>query len=195
MLWVASAGAALAQISILQIQVVEGEGVVHVPGVRGNRAMTVTVSDETGKSVAGAAVSFQLPETGPGGTFTNGLRTDVAITDARGRASVRAFQANRVPGRFQIRIVASKEQARAGTVSFQYVGELTNGAAAPLLKGHRKWIAIAAAVAAGTLSAAVVSRKSPSAAASTPVPPVTLPPVPAPASPSIGAPTISVGKP
>jgi len=68
-------------------------------------------------------VSFHLPDNGPGGTFTNDLRTDVATTDARGRCTVRAFQANRPSGRFQIRIVASKEQARAATVSFQYIGE------------------------------------------------------------------------
>lgn len=182
------AGAAAAQVSILQIQVVEGEGVVHVPGARTNRAVTVAVADESGKPVAGAAVSFHLPDNGSGGTFGNGMRTDVAITDTRGHASVRSFQSNRLPGRFQIRIVASKEQARAGTVSFQYVGEATTGAAGA--RSHRKWVVIAAATAGGVLAGTLASRGSSSPAAVAPG--VVSPPAPV---LTIGAPTISVGKP
>jgi hypothetical protein len=45
------------------------------------------------------------------------------MTDDRGRATVRGLQWNRISGRFQIRIVASREQARAGMVSFQYIGD------------------------------------------------------------------------
>src|SRR5882724_11947580 len=130
--------AAAGQIAILQIQVVEGEGTVHVPGARSGHAIAVSVTDDAGRPVAGAAVSFHLPEDGPGGSFVNGLRTNVAMTDGSGRAMVRGLVANRVSGRFQVRIVASKEQARAGTVSFQYVGERTAGAAR---HPNWKWIA------------------------------------------------------
>lgn len=128
-LWLWGAVPALAQVAILQIRVIEGEGAVHLPGSRSSRPITVEITDETGKPVAGAAVSFHLPEDGPGGAFVNGLRTEVLITDAQGRASLHGLVANRVPGRFQIRILASKEQARAGTVSFQYVAESRGGAA------------------------------------------------------------------
>jgi hypothetical protein len=120
-----------AQIAILQIAVIEGEGVVHVPGSRSSRPLTVEITDETGKPVADAAVTFNVPGEGPGGTFPNGLRTAVVTTDLRGRASLRGLQVNRIPGRFQIRIFASKEQARAGTVSFQYIAETGNSARAP----------------------------------------------------------------
>lgn len=181
--------AAAAQVSILQIQVVEGEGTVYTPGARAGRGVTVLLTDDAGRPVSGAAVSFHLPEDGPGGTFVNGLRTDVAVTDARGRASVRAFQANRLPGRFQIRIVASKEQARAGTVSFQYIGEHAAGAQAA--RSNRKWVAIAAALAGGAVAGALVSRGSSAS-------PITVTPAaPAPPAPvlTIGTPTISVGKP
>jgi hypothetical protein len=191
-------GTAAAQVAILQIQVVEGEGAVHPPGARSNRSITVEITDETGKPVPGAAVSFHLPEDGPGGTFVNGLRTDIAVTDARGRAAVRAFQANRLPGRFQIRIVASKEQARAGTVSFQYIGELGGGSTvAPRSPtpttttttphSNRKWYAIAAGVAIGAAAGALASRGSST--------PAVTPPTPPPPAPTIGVPTISVGKP
>jgi hypothetical protein len=180
---------AVGQIAILQIQVLEGEGMVHAAGGHSTHPFSVAITDEGGRPVAGAAVSFHLPDTGPGGTFINGLRTDVAMTDSRGRAAVRAFQANRVPGRFQIRIVASKEQARAGTVSFQYVGELKNGPTASSSKSHRKWVVIAAAAGGGVLAAVMAGNSSAPKA-------VTAPPAPAPPpAVSIGVPAISVGKP
>src|SRR5689334_12590566 len=130
LVWFLSPSVVPGQVALLQITVVEGEGAVHVPGSRSSRPLTVEITDETGKPVADAAVSFHIPDEGPGGTFPNGLRTAVATTDARGRASLRGLQANRIAGRFQIRIFASKEQARAGTVSFQYIGEA--GSSAPV---------------------------------------------------------------
>ncbi len=183
---------ALAQVAILQIRVVEGEGAVHLPGSRSTRPITVEITEETGKPIAGAAVSFHLPEDGPGGTFVNGLRTEVVVTDAHGRASLYGLIANRTPGRFQIRVLASKEQARAGTVSFQYVAEPKGGATAAASKAptgrHRKWIFVAAAVAGGAVAVAVSRGGAASPAAATPA-------VPAPPVLSIGAPAITVGKP
>lgn len=190
LLWVVPA---LAQVAILQIRVVEGEGAVHLPGSRSSRPITVEITEETGRPVAGAAVSFHLPEDGPGGAFVNGLRTEVVITDLGGRASLRGLLANRIPGRFQIRILASKEQARAGTVSFQYVAEPRGGvpSAATASHGRGKWMALAAAVLGGTVAGLAVVRgggaTSPAAAGttSTPVPPVL----------TIGTPSITAGKP
>lgn len=168
--------------------VVEGEGAVHLPGVRSPRPVTIELTDEIGRPVPGAAVSFHLPDDGPGGVFPNGLRTDIVITDAHGRASLHGFQANRVAGRFQLRILASKEQARAGTVSFQYVAEPKGGAPAAAPKPlHKKWIAIGVGVAGGAAVALAVSRGG-----SSPSPSVALP---APPSLTIGAPAITVGKP
>ncbi len=174
------------QVAILQIQVVEGEGAVHLPGSRSSRPLTVQVTDETGKPVEGAAVSFHLPEDGPGGAFTNGLRTDVADTDARGRASARGIQFNRTGGRFEVRIFASKEQARAGMVSFQYVAEAASAAAHAGPRSRKKWIgAIAGVVTAGIAGGILAGRSGTTAAASSPAP-VTV---------TVGAPTISVSKP
>jgi hypothetical protein len=56
------AAPALAQVAILQIRVIEGEGAVHQPASRSARPITVEITEETGKPVAGAAVSFHLPE-------------------------------------------------------------------------------------------------------------------------------------
>jgi hypothetical protein len=58
------------------------------------------------------------------------LRTDLILTDAAGRASIHSVQLNRTGGQFRIRITAVKEQARAGAVSTQFIGENRNGAPA-----------------------------------------------------------------
>jgi hypothetical protein len=190
---------AIAQVAILHIQVIEGEGAVRPPGSRSMRPLTVQVTDETGKPVEGAAVSFRLPEEGPGGTFTSGLRTDVVISDNLGRATAHGLQANRTAGRFQVRIVASKEQARAGTVCWQYVSDggavaaSGSGTTPPSGRGPRasrglvKWIALAAALVGGGVAAgALAAGKS----GSGPTPPGAAAPVV-----TIGTPTITVGKP
>jgi hypothetical protein len=189
-LWLLGVAPALAQVAILQIRVVEGEGAVHLPGSRSTRPITVEITEETGKPVAGAAVSFHLPEDGPGGAFVNGLRTEVVVTDAHGRASLYGLLANRIPGRFQIRILTSKEQARDGTVSFQYVAEPTGKALAASSKtpaGRRKWIYVAAAVAGGAVAVVVTRGGAASPAAA-------IPSTPPPAF-NIGTPVITVGKP
>lgn len=122
---------AVAQIAILQIKVLEGEGAVHPGGAHVSKPLTVEVTDDLGHPVAGAAVSFQLPPEGPSGLFANGLRTDLVITDAAGHATIHAIQLNRISGQLRIRITAVKEQARAGIVSFQSIGESQATKAAP----------------------------------------------------------------
>jgi len=122
---------ATAQIAGLQIKVLEGEAAVHPPGARVTHPLTVEVTDETGRPVSGAAVSFQLPPDGPSGVFSNGLRTDLIVTDASGRASLRSVQLNRTGGQLRVRITAVKEQARAGTVSVLYIGD--GGKTAPVI--------------------------------------------------------------
>jgi len=173
---VALAGSATAQVAILQIHILEGEGSVHAPGSRAARPLTVEVTDETGKPVPGAAVSFHLTDEGATGVFGNGLRTEIAITDAQGRASARAMTLNRAAGRFEIRVVASKEQARAGVVSFQYIAEPHSGAAsaaavapaapAPraMSSGRLRWIAIAALAAGGAAAGLLSAARSRTAA-------------------------------
>lgn len=182
----ALAGIAFAQTAILQIKVVEGEGSVYAPGSRVGKPLAVLVTDETGGPVAGAAVSFHLPEAGPGGTFANRLRTDVASTDSSGRATIKSLQLNRITGPFQIRIVAIRDQGRAGAVSNQYISEAKGSGTSTASSGswfHRKWVYIALA-GAGVAAAGVVGRGAlnRSASASPSTPPVT-----------IGAPTITIG--
>jgi len=183
------------QVAILQIQVVEGEATVHAPGSRSSHPLTVVVTDETGKPAAGAAVTFKLPDDGPGGVFANGLRSEVITADARGRASIHGLHVNRAPGRFQIRITTSLEQARAGIVSFQYVAGVNEGTAAAAeskTKSRSRWpwiaLAVGAAAAGGIAASAGGGGHSTTTATAIPQPPSA-------PSLSIGGPTISVGRP
>ena len=193
----ACASLAVAQVAVLHIQVIEGEGAVNAAGARNARPLAVEVTDETGKPVESVSVSFHLPEDGPGGTFGNGLRTDVTVTDSSGRANLHTIVLNRTPGRFAIRIVASKEQARAGIISFQYISEGKAGVApaSPTSSGASvkhsplKWIVIAALAASAATAGALIAGKSGSNAA-----PASTPAAPA-ATITIGGPTLTVGKP
>jgi len=141
---------AAAQVAILQIRIIEGEGRCTLRG-RAPRARSRWKSPTKPASQWKARpVSFHLPEEGPGGLFANNIQTDVSVTDSHGHASVRGLQFNRSSGRFMILIVASKEQARAASRHSQYIAEPSGGAGSggrPATAGsshrYRKWIAVA----------------------------------------------------
>jgi len=120
------------------------------------------VTDETGKPVDGATVSFMLPEDGPGGSFSSGSKTEIMTTHADGRAGAWGMQWNRTVGSFEIRITAVKGQARAGTVVGQFLSE-TSSRTTRTGPGH-KWLwislAVAGAAAGGVASTALAGKQS-----------------------------------
>jgi hypothetical protein len=174
--------------AILQIRVIEGEGVAYPLGGRATRGVTVQVTDETGKPVEDASVSFRLPDEGPSGSFANGSHTEIATTKADGRASAWGMQWNRTEGSFEIRITAVKGTAHAGTVCAVYLSKATaeSGSSSPLklARNHKwMWITLAVAGVAGVVvAAAALGGKS------TPVGPTTTPT-------TIGTPSIVIGQP
>src|SRR3984957_13609471 len=132
--------------AILQIRVIEGEGVAYPLGGRATRGVTIQVTDETGRPVEGSSVSFRLPEEGPSGTFSNGSRAEIATTKSDGKAAAWGMQWNRTEGSFEIRITAVKGQAGAGTFCAIYLSKMTAAAAAAeggtpfkMAKSH-KWL-------------------------------------------------------
>ena len=176
--------------AILQIRIIEGEGAVYPIGARATRGITVQVTDETGKPVERAAVSFRLPDDGPAGAFSSGMRTEIATTSAEGRASVWGMQWNRVTGPLQVRITAAKGQARAGTVCGLFLSDAalsteSRSAKPPGWRSNRKiWLGIAIAAGAFAGVATITNRGIPGATAAGTV-----------NAPQIGAPTITIGKP
>jgi hypothetical protein len=194
---VAGGRAAAADPSLLEIRVVEGDGASYVIGSRATRGVTVLVTDETGKPVDGAIVSYLLPSNGPGGTFTSGTRTEVLSTKADGRAVVWGMQWNNTPGPVEMRITAVKGAARAGTITTLYLtnpdvsAHLSPAETAPAGKtkvtyGRHKWIWVTLAVAGAAVVGAAIAGGIGSPASATPS---------AAAGVQIGAPTISLGRP
>jgi hypothetical protein len=68
---------------VLKIEIVEGAEAVYPLDSRATRGVTVLISDESGRPVEGATVSFSLPAQGPGGVFTSGARTEIAQSGSR----------------------------------------------------------------------------------------------------------------
>ena len=173
--------------AILQLRILEGEGAVYRIGSRATRGITIQITDETGKPVDGARVSFRLPESGPGGAFATGARTEIATTRSDGRATVWGMQWNRTPGQFEVRITAEKGQTRAGTVCALYLSDAPDAAPATARVGpgrSHKWLWIAVAIggaAAAGVAATAAGKSTTSAAAATGV--------------TIGSPTITLGHP
>ncbi|HEV2686975.1 MAG TPA: hypothetical protein VGV35_00435 [Bryobacteraceae bacterium] len=175
---------------IVQLKVLEGEGSVYRTGTRATRGLTVLVTDENGKPLENAAVSFRMPDEGPSGVFGSGLRTEIVTTGPDGRATVWGMQWNKTAGTVEIRITAVKDQARAGIVSTQYLSDSIapkgggDGVFTASHKGRGKWIltAVAAGGAAAGLAFARGKGAAPVAAAS-------------PAAIQIGNPSITIGHP
>lgn len=182
-------GLAAAQGVVLEIRPLYGEGAVQPAGGRVREPVAVLITDETGRPVEGAAVSFRLPEEGASGVFSNGLKTEVMRTGPDGRATVREIRWNRVSGPVRIRVAAVKDQARAGTVISQFVSlkaPRSEQGATLRSSARSRWLKFAlvagAAAAAGfTAGHLRGGERAPGAAQ---VPPV-----------KIGPPVISIGRP
>lgn len=169
---------------LLQIHIVEGEGLAYAVGSRATKGVTVQVTDETGKAVDGASVAFRLPDTGPTGTFSTGARMQIVTTASDGRAAAWGMQWNGPAGPLDLRITAAKGPIRAGSVCSLYLIAAAPAAEHSLIGGHKKlWLLLGAIGAAGAGVAVAASRGSATAATT----PATVVPV-------ISAPTISIGK-
>lgn len=175
--------------NLLHIRVLEGEGAILGAGAKSSRGISVEITDETGRPVDSAAVSFRMPEEGPGATFGRGMRTDIRSTTPDGRASIHDFTANGVTGPFQVRVTVVKNGVRAGTIVSQYVSDRPAGKSARAGSSTSKWIAILAL--AGGAAAGGIAAMSGGAGSS----PAAVAAAPATAPPQIGAPTFSIGGP
>jgi len=176
---------------IVQLKIVDGEGVTYRIGTRATRGLTVLVTDETGKPVDLAAVSFRLPDEGASGTFNSGLRTEIVTTGPDGRATVWGMQWNKTPGPVEIRVTAIKEQARAGIISTQYLSDsvaVKSGGEGVFTASHggHKWLWVAGAIAVGAGAGAAYFLLNKSKPASNPT---------STSGVTVGSPSVIVGQP
>ncbi|MCU1339251.1 MAG: hypothetical protein JWO19_4832 [Bryobacterales bacterium] len=168
----------------LSITIVEGEGAINNVRQRVNREPIVQVEDENHKPVAGAVVVFLLPGQGASGTFPDGSRMLMTVTDNQGRAAARGIRPNNQSGPMQIRVTASFQGLTASSVITQ-----TNAAGAAAASGAglstaAKWaiiLGIAGGAAAGGIVAATHGGGSGTPAATGPI-------VITPGTPTVGGP-------
>jgi hypothetical protein len=113
--------------ALLEIVIVGGDGAINNVKKRTSREPIVEVRDENHKPVAGAIVSFTLPNVGPGGTFANG-KLLMVTTDQTGRAAATSFRANSETGSFNIRVTASF-QGRVATATITQTNAIAAAAA------------------------------------------------------------------
>ena len=169
----------------LNIVIVEGEGAINNIRQRIAREPIVQVEDENRRPVAGAAVTFFLPNQGPSGVFADGSRTLTVTTDSQGQAVARGIQSNNIQGKFEIRVSASHEGQTASTAIGQ-TNMLTAaaagaGAGAGISAKLIAILAVAGAAAAGGTAFALTRNGND---APTAVPPSVL----TPGTPAVGPP-------
>ena len=99
----------------LNIVILEGEGAINSVRQRVAREPVVQVEDENHKPVAGAAVTFLLPNQGAGAAFADGAKSLTVLTDDKGQAVARGLRPNNVNGNYQIRVNASFKGQTAST--------------------------------------------------------------------------------
>jgi hypothetical protein len=115
-------------VSKLNLVIVEGEGAINNVRQRTAREPIVQVEDENHRPLAGAAVIFTLPDSGPSGTFAHGSRTLQVMTNSKGQAVAKGLRLNDVTGKFQIQVEASYKGATATTTINQANAVLSTAA-------------------------------------------------------------------
>ena len=162
----------------LSIVIVEGDGAINNIRQRVNREPIVQVQDENRKPVAGAVVLFFLPEQGPSGTFANGSKMLMVITDNQGQARASGIRPNDQSGPLQMRVTASFQGLTASAVITQTnVAGAVAASAGGLSTTAKIWLIVG--IAGGAAAAGIVVATHNSAPA-----PIVL----TPGTPSVGGP-------
>lgn len=134
----------------ITIHVLQGEGAINSIRQHRGHDPVVRVVDRSGEPVAGAAVTFLLPATGPSGTFENNGLSLTLPTGADGTAAAHGLRPNRLEGRFQIRVTASWRGENAAITIPQ-----TNAEPAPVT--HTSRIIAIVAIAGGAIAGGVLA--------------------------------------
>ena len=161
----------------LNIAVLEGNNMVNsIPLLRSTPAV-VEVRDSNDLPVEDAAVTFTLPEQGPGGTFVQGGKTFTTRSDARGQAiAPQVIPAG--AGKFQITVTATAGDRKGEALISQTNSEGAYvGPPLPPPAWYKKkliWAVVGGAVVGVVLIIVLThhSKSTPSTVVITPGPPV-----------------------
>jgi hypothetical protein len=168
----------------LNIVIVEGEGAINSVRQRVAREPVVQVEDENRKPVAGAAVTFLLPNQGAGASFANGAKSLTVVTDDKGQAVARGLRPNNVNGQYQVRVNASYRGQTANT-SINQTNALTAAAAAGAGAGISTKLLIILGIAGAAAAGGAIAATRGGNGNNTPNP---SPTILTPGTPTVGAP-------
>jgi hypothetical protein len=144
----------------LVINILEGEGALNDVRAGTAREPIVQVKDENNKPVAGAVVLFLLPDSGPGGVFTDGTHVFSTTTDYAGRAMAGNYAPNNVSGPYEIQVKANFNGMSAQTTIHQEnisPGQQSATQHAAHALSLKSILIIVGAVAAGGTAAALIA--------------------------------------
>jgi hypothetical protein len=170
----------------LVINILEGEGALNDVRAGTAREPIVQVEDENNRPVAGAVVLFTLPDSGPGGLFTDGTHVFSTTTDYAGRAMAGNFAPNNVSGSYEIHVTANFNGMSAQTTIHQEnisPGEQSAKQHAAHALSLKSILIIVGAVAAGGAAAALIATSGGGSS------PTTI----SPGTPVVGAPSSTTG--
>jgi hypothetical protein len=130
------------------------EGIIATP--------VVEVRDANDQPIEGATVTFQAPETGPGGTFAGGKYQLQVRTDVAGQAIADGFQPNTMEGSFRLKVVAAYEgvQAQTELAMANSRRSLADDDKARASGRRKKWLWIGLAAAAGGAAVGVLATRN-----------------------------------
>lgn len=103
----------------LFITILEGEGALNDIRQRTAREPIIQVEDENHRPVAGAAVLFGLPTSGPSAVFPDGTSALSTVTDSSGRAVAQGLRPNNISGSYNIRVRVNFNGSTAETTIHQ----------------------------------------------------------------------------
>jgi hypothetical protein len=111
----------------------------------------------------GANVEFRLPESGPGGWFSNGSLRVKVQADAQGRARSGNIFSNEVPGAFLVAVQASQAGATAGAEVPQQnpPPTVTEEPKKSFFQKLKNWKVLAVLAGAGVVVIAVLAKGDP----------------------------------
>jgi hypothetical protein len=139
-----------ATVSGIKITVKEGDGALNNIRTLRAREPVVVVTDTADRPLAGAQVTFLLPEMGASGMFAASGTTMIVTTGADGVAVGRGLKPNNVVGQFQIRVAASYQGGQTARAT------ITQTNAAPKSSGNGTKTALIVALIGGARAAAAI---------------------------------------
>jgi hypothetical protein len=147
-----------------EIEIISGANLVNSVKRRVASETIVEVHDRNRKPVAGVILTFTLPQTGAGGTFTStGSNLATVVTGPNGQATMPAFQANDITGSYNISVSGQVDGSQVRTQI-----QVTNKSAPTFAHSTALKVLLVAAAAGATVGAIVATKSGSSKTTITP---------------------------